>query len=168
MGVSKNDLLICAESAAKYINEHGSGGFISLIIDMLEISRERYEDENEQMQNFLEIIYNIKDTNLRKIIGGGGTLNKSFKMFVEDFLQIEKLEDKFVINNKQFKNLRLKEIHYVLAWTRRLVKNTKKSKGTNIQQSRSSNNKSSKRKKYKNDYSPFNNKFAMLKDYLKQ
>lgn len=167
METSKNDLLICAESAAKYIVEHGSGGFVNLMLDMLEISKERFKDENEQMQNFLEIIYNIKNTDIHKILGGGKTLSISFKMFIEEFLKIEKSEDNFVIKNKQFKDLNPNEFYYVLAWISRLVRNAKTSKKTNIQQSSSLNNKRSRIKKRKNENLPFNNELAKLKDYFK-
>lgn len=117
----KKYLLSCAESAAKFINEKGSGSFINLIIDMLNFSIDKFQEESDRKQQFCEIIYNIKNLRVDKFLGGGKTLANSFRMFIEDFLMLRKEKEGYVINNRDFGSLTVDELKYVLGWTRRLI-----------------------------------------------
>lgn len=118
---NKKFFLSCAESAAKFINERGSGAFLDLLLDIIEVSESKFEDEDKKKQYFCEIIYEHKNSRLHRILGGGKALSHTFKTFVEVFLQISKEKEEYVIKNELFKDLTLKELKYVLGWTRRLV-----------------------------------------------
>lgn len=122
MQKDKKYLLSCAESAAKFINERGTGGFLDLLLDVIEISGNKFEDENMKKQYFCEVIYDNKGFKIDRFLGGGKTLSYSFKAFIEDFLQISKIKEGYIIKNKEFNDLTLEELKYVLGWTRRLVK----------------------------------------------
>jgi len=119
----KKYLLGCAESAAKFINEKGSGSFLNLFLDIIEAAKHKFEDESLRKQYFCDILYYTKNSKIdRSFLGGSGTLLDSFRSFIEDFLQISKEKDVYIINNKTFADLTVEELQYVLGWTRRLVK----------------------------------------------
>lgn len=117
----KKYLLSCAESAAKFINERGSGSFLSLLLDIIEVSENKFKDESQKKQYFCEIINKNKNSRVNTILGGGKALSDSFKAFIEVFLQISKEKEGYVIKNDAFKDLTLQELKYVLGWTRRLI-----------------------------------------------
>lgn len=138
----KKYLLRCAESAAKFINEKGSGGFISLVIDMLNVSIDKFQEENRRKLHFCEIIYKIKNSRIDKFLGGGKNLADTFKMFVEDFLMIRKEKEGYVIINREFGELTVDELNYVLGWTRRLIEKETETKEDirNVKQKGKTNN----------------------------
>jgi len=118
---NKKYLLSCAESAAKFINERGYGSFLSLLLDIIEVSENKFKDENQGKQYFCEVINKNKNSRVNTVLGGGKALSDSFKQFIEVFLQVSKEKEGYVIKNKAFKDLTLKELKYVLGWSRRLI-----------------------------------------------
>ena len=118
---NKKSLLSCAESAAKFINERGSGIFLDLLLDLLEISERVYDDEDMKKQYFCEIIYDNKSFNVEKVLSGGKSLSYTFKGFIEEFLQISKDQEGYAIKNKEFEDLTVDQLKYVLGWARRLT-----------------------------------------------
>jgi len=135
----KKALLACARDAAEYINNTGGGDFSGFILDII-----RYVDKQNQqqldgknkLQKFWQILYNVKSTNI-EMIGGGKSVKKSYMSFIDDFLGIEKIQDRYEIKNEKLVNLDFNEIYYVFAWVRRLAKKgTKNEKDENVEQMR--------------------------------
>ncbi|MFO7295225.1 MAG: hypothetical protein C0P72_004300 [Clostridia bacterium] len=122
MPKSKEELLICAEHAADYIVKSGSTGFVSFILDMINIVREKKEPEDQKLQSFYKMLYDVRDSNL-EVIGGGKSLKKAYNGFIDGFLKISKKSPlKYEIGNEEFRELNLEELYYVFGWVRRLVK----------------------------------------------
>lgn len=121
MNNNKKYLLSCAESAAKFINERGSGSFLELLLNIIEVSQNRFKDENQGLQYFCEVVSKNKNKRVDTILGGGKALSDSFEAFIDVFLQISKEKTGYTIKNEAFKSLTLKELKYVLGWTRRLI-----------------------------------------------
>lgn len=155
----KKYLLGCAESAARFINEKGSGAFLNLLLDVIEISQNKFEDESRSKQYFWEVIYDNKGLKVNKLLGGGKTLSYTFRAFIEDFLQISKGKREYMIKNREFNELTLEELKYVLGWTRRLVE---KKSGDKIQKAdfASKNTTHKKRSKHNQNKELFNNSMA--------
>lgn len=139
MQKNKKYLLGCAESAAKFINESGSGNFINLLLDIIEAAEGKFQDEHPRKQYFCEIILDNKNSKIDKFLGGGKTLSDSFSAFIKDFLQIYKVKEEYVIKNRGFQDLTMEELKYVLGWTRRLIE-----KKSNTDRAEEVNNKDEK------------------------
>ncbi|SFP77045.1 hypothetical protein [Caldicoprobacter faecalis] len=124
MPKSKEQLLLCAESAADYINQTGGGGFVSFILDMIDFVSETEQHDIEKVQNLYEILYNVKSSNM-EVIGGGNRLKRAYVDFIENFLKLSKVSaypNKYNVDNEEFRDLSLNELHYVFGWVRRLIK----------------------------------------------
>lgn len=117
----KKYLLSCADSAAKFVNERGSGKFLDLLLDIIEVSENKFKDESQGKEYFCEIVNKNKSSRVNTILGGGKALSDSFRQFIEEFLQVSKEKSGYVIKNQAFKDLTLEELKYVLGWTKRLV-----------------------------------------------
>lgn len=172
---SKEYLLTCAESAAKYINEKGLGNFIGIFLDILDSVNDKWESRDEQRKNLLEILYNFKNCDISQLTGKKKNINNSIKLFINDFLTVKKSNQGYRIENKDFKNLTVKELHYVFAWTRRLIKEQLNNSPQKFPKSHNKGKFHNKKKKkdYKKSYSTqeeqlLNNPFAVLKDYFEE
>lgn len=117
----KKYLLSCAENAAEFIKRRGSGSFLAVLLDVIEIAENRFDDENTRKQYFYEIMHNSECLKVDSLLGGGKALSNSLKAFVDFFLQTAKTSEGYIIRNKDFMDLTLDEMKYVLGWTRRLT-----------------------------------------------
>ncbi|MBM7582860.1 hypothetical protein JOD02_001729 [Caldicoprobacter guelmensis] len=122
MSKGKEELLICAEHAADYIIKSGSTGFVSFILDMINLVREGDKPEGEKLQHFYKMLYDVRNSNL-EMLGGGRSLKEAYSSFIDGFLKIsKKSSSKYEMNNGEFGELNLNELYYVFGWVRRLVK----------------------------------------------
>lgn len=164
MGFSKKELLEAAEKAIEFIRNEGSGNYIPVICDMIELAKEKEIDKNEQKQIFLEIIYNIKNSNIDTVLSGGKAIKNSFKDFINNYLCIKKINNQYIIENSNFKDLDINELEYVFLWIRRLVKNSsKKENKKNKKKHRNNNDYKKYLKKEKFENKPFANLDKLLK-----
>lgn len=121
MPKSKEEFLLCAENAIKYINQIGDGGFVGFILDMIDFVAETNQPDVKKLQTLWEILYNVKSSDV-EFLSGGNRLRRAYVEFIEKFLGISGGGDGYRINNREFGDLTLDELHYVFGWVRRLLK----------------------------------------------
>ena len=124
MPKTKQELLSCAESAAKYISDgsdKNSIGFISFIEDMIKVVDAKKDPNDRDPAPLYRILYNVKNSSM-DVLGGGKSLKQSYVNFIDFFLQVSKVSDEYRPANKEFAELDLDELAYVFGWIRRLSK----------------------------------------------
>lgn len=149
----KEALLLCAENAAKYLNEKDCGNFVAFILDIIDFVKKQNEDEHQKIQQLCEILYNVENSNI-EILGGGKSIKIAYTQFIDEFLNITKTKNGYEIGRHDYKKLTMDELHYVFAWVRRLVKE----QSTQMKQSDRKHDKSDiKHEKGKGKYQDYRN-----------
>ncbi|OFI07065.1 hypothetical protein CLOACE_04700 [Clostridium acetireducens DSM 10703] len=169
MKKSKKELFEVIETVAEELKGKGSSEYISFIHNMLEVSNKKNTDENKVLNNFYEILYNIKNSNI-EVLGGGKALKENYNYFIDDFLEIKKNNNSYYMNNKTLNDLSVEELEFVIAWVRRFGKlldsnNKKPAKSTNKGKSKKPGKNSNKKtKNHENVYSEGNSGFNIMAD----
>ena len=165
--MKREELIERAEIIYEELKGKGSADFLSFIEDMISTIEKKGYTEQEGVSNFLEVIYNVSETNI-EIIGGGKSLKYKYKSFVSEFLNIKKHNGNYVMKNEYLNELSLEELKFVFSWARRILKAEEDKyklskqadlKNSNYKHNKNKNNTSKKNKevKSKNDFedSPF-------------
>jgi len=117
MPKTKQELLSCAESAAKYISDgsdKNSIGFISFIEDMIKVVDAKKDPNDRDPAPLYRILYNVKNSSM-DVLGGGKSLKESYVNFIDSFLQVSRVSDEYRPANKEFAELDLESLPMCLA-----------------------------------------------------
>ncbi|SDL41963.1 hypothetical protein SAMN05216497_13118 [Clostridium cochlearium] len=151
--MDKEELIEKAEVVYEELKGKGSANFLSFLEEMIDTIVKKEYGEKEAINNFLEIIYNVKNTNIG-IIGGGKNLKNNYKNFVDKFLKLKKDNNNYIMKNEHLRDLSLKELEFVLSWSRRILKAEEEANKKNNKKNEVKNNKI-KRKRDTFEDSPF-------------